>query len=249
MAEQLMQMLQPIQRRITTNSQQINTHIIQLWDDIDVPSAYQDEINLIDSAGENDVIVLDLCTDGGVLDTAALFNRALRSTAAHTVAIIGPSCSSAGSIIALSCREFILDTTSSLMLHTSSYGIRGKDVDIYEHASFSRRSLRRLFKDVYSGLLDENELEDVVKGTPFYFDAEELEERLDRLQAYREDLAAEECDSQELMQEHKTLDQMIEDAVDSAYQKLLAKFDLVEKPKPVRKVVKKEAPKEVEIEA
>ncbi|MNR68592.1 hypothetical protein D3C85_1932440 [compost metagenome] len=33
---------------------------------------------------------------------------------------------------------------------------------------------------------------------------------------------------------------MIEDAVDSAYQKLLTKFDIVEKPKPVRKAAKKE---------
>lgn len=67
--------------RINTNTQNINTHIIKLWDDIGPPCDYQEEIDLIDSASEHDVIVLDICTDGGILDTAALFNRALRSTA------------------------------------------------------------------------------------------------------------------------------------------------------------------------
>lgn len=182
--------------RISTNSSVTNVHTIKLWEDIGLPSEYQEEIDLIENSGPDDTIVVDICTDGGVMDTAALFNRALRTTAAHTVAVIGPSCSSAGSIIALSCREFVIDNTSSLMLHTSSYGFHpSKDVDIYEHATFSRKSLRRLYEDVYSGFISEEQLEDVIKGQPFYFDCEELEECLTNLYNYRqEDADACECE-------------------------------------------------------
>lgn len=235
MNENFMTMLQP-QNRITTSVDSIHTHIIKLWDDIGPPSEYQDEIDLINNSGPDDVVVLDLCTDGGVMDTAALFNRALRSTSAHTVAIIGPSCASAGSIIALSCSEFIIDPTSSLMLHTSSYGFgRSKDVDIFEHATFSRKSLRRLYEDVYSGFIGSEILEDVIKGQPFYFDCEELAERLDALHTYRENLqnVNNSCD-QSVEQEEpfnlmSLIETQVEKGVDKALKKLYTKFDLVPK--------------------
>lgn len=241
----------PNKSRITTNTDTINTHIVKLWDDIGIPCEYQEEIDLIDSAGPDDVIVLDLCTDGGVMDTAALFNRALRSTAAHTVAVIGPSCASAGSIIALSCREFVIDNTSSLMLHTSSYGFgRSKDVDIFEHANFSRKSLRRLYEDVYSGFISKDQLEDVIKGQPFYFDCDELGERLDALHEYRTNLVqVRECGECETGDEEPfdlmgLIEEKVEQGVDKALKKLYNKFDLTPKEAKVRKVAeKKPSPK------
>jgi ATP-dependent protease ClpP protease subunit len=247
-------MLFPQKSRITTNSRSINTHIIKLWDDISFPSDYQDEIDLIDSATEDDVIVLDICTDGGVLDTAMLFFRSLRSTAAHTVAVIGPSCSSAGSVIALSCREFVLDTTSSLMLHTSTYGLgRSKDTDIYEHANFSRKQLKSFYEEVYSGFITEEELSDVIKGTPFYFTADELVGRLDNLAEYRLMLEEEGCGNEDCQDcsapPQASLDDIISSAVEQgigkAMEKVLKKFELV--PKEVKpKVPSKKTQKALE---
>ena len=190
-------MLMPQKSRISTNSQTANTHIIKVWEDIGEPMEWADELDLINSASEMDTIILDICSDGGYLHTAMLFNRALRATAAHTVAIIGPSAASAASVFALSCREWVLDETSSLMAHTSSYRIGGKDTDILEHATFSRKQLRNLYESVYSGFLTVNEIEDVIKGTPFYFDAEELAERLDNLTAYREEVEEQGCGNPE----------------------------------------------------
>lgn len=190
-------MLMPQKSRISTNSQTANTHIIKVWEDIGEPMEWSEELDLINSASEMDTIVLDICSDGGYLHTAMLFNRALRSTSAHTVAIIGPSAASAASVFALSCREWVLDETSSLMAHTSSYRIGGKDTDILEHATFSRKQLRNLYESVYSGFLTTNEIEDVIKGTPFYFDADELAERLDNLTIYREEMAGQGCSDPE----------------------------------------------------
>jgi len=186
-------MLLPQKSRISTNSHTANTYVIKVWEDIGEPMDWVEELDIIQNASEMDTIVLDICSDGGYLDTAMLFNRALRSTVAHTVAVIGPSAASAASVFALSCREWVLDETSSLMAHTSSYKIGGKDTDILEHANFSRKQLRNLYESVYSGFLTPTEIEDVIKGTPFYFDHEQLAERLDNLSAYREDQEAEPC--------------------------------------------------------
>lgn len=247
-------MLFPQKSRINTSTRAINTHVIKLWDDISYPNEYQEEIELIDSASEDDVIVLDICTGGGVLDTAMLFSRSLKSTAAHTVAIIGPTCASAGSAIALSCREFILDSTSSLMLHTSSYGISAKDTDIFEHANFSRKQLKSFYEEVYSGFISEEEMSDVIKGTPFYFSPEELVERLDSLSAYRKMLEEEGCDDENCQEcsPQETIDTIIDKAVESGVTKaltsLLDKYTLTEKPKPEKKAAKPRAKKAVEAE-
>ncbi|WP_373033406.1 ATP-dependent Clp protease proteolytic subunit, partial [Sulfurovum sp.] len=217
-------MLLPKQSRISTDvqTQSFHTHIIKVWEDIGEPMDWADELDLINSSSENDTIVLDICSDGGYLDTAMLFNRALRSTAAHTVAIIGPSAASAASVFALSCKEWVLDETSSLMAHTSSYKIGGKDTDILEHANFSRKQLRNLYESVYTGFLSDDEIEDVIKGTPFYFDAQQLADRLDRLTEYRESLpqgcgdpSCTDCSEPEELQS-RTLEEIIKEAVAEA---------------------------------
>jgi ATP-dependent protease ClpP protease subunit len=199
-------------------------------EDIGEPTEWTEELNLIDSATELDTIVLNICTHGGSGDTAALFNRALRCTAAHTVAIIGPSCASAGSIIALSAKEWILDETSSLMCHTSTYGMLAKDTDIFEHANFARKQLRSLFESVYSGFMSPDEIQDLIKGTPLYFDAEDLEGRLDNLTEYRNSKSCncEECipDNDEELDENISLEEIISEIVD----KKLAEKDKPKKP-------------------
>ena len=244
-------MLLPQKSRISTNSHTANTYVIKVWEDIGEPMDWVEELDIIQNAGEMDTIVLDICSDGGYLDTAMLFNRALRSTVAHTVAVIGPSAASAASEFALSCREWVLDETSSLMAHTSSYKIGGKDTDILEHANFSRKQLRNLYESVYSGFLTETEIEDVIKGTPFYFDHEQLAERLDNLSAYREDQETEGCtnpDCHECSGEAPpSIDSIITAAVaegvEQALDKLLKKYTLTEKEKPKKAPAKKVANK------
>jgi ATP-dependent protease ClpP protease subunit len=240
-------MLLPQKSRITSSHSGGMTHVIQIHEDITEPSNWSDEFALINGVGEQDTIVLDLCTPGGDLYTAMLFVRSLNSCAGHTVAILGPEVASAGSIIALSCREWILDDTSSLMIHTSSYGIMAKDTDIFEHANFSRQQLKRLYENVYRGYLSDEELSDVIKGTPFYFDAEHIAERLDSLQEYRAGLPCpcgdENCgkppvEDQEPFDDMPTLESIIEAAVQAGVTKALAARDAKEK-KAQKKIVEK----------
>ena len=234
-------MLLPQKSRISSSHNGGMTHVIRIHEDISEPSNWSDELDLINGASEQDTIVLDVCSPGGYLDTAMLFHRSLNNCAAHTVAIIGPECASAASVISLSCREWILDDTSSLMIHTSSYSLGGKDTDILEHANFSRGQLKRLYENVYSGFLSPDDLSDVIKGTPFYFDAENIADRLDNLQEYRANLPCpcgdESCGKnppveaaeQEDFDEMPSLSEIIADAVEAGVKKALAARDAKEK--------------------
>jgi ATP-dependent protease ClpP protease subunit len=244
-------MLLPKPNRVYSKSIPLNEHVIKIWGDITEPEDWVEEILLIEDAQESDVIILDLCTGGGFTDTAMLFERALRTTQAKTVARIGPTCASAGSIIALACSSWELDDTSELMAHTGAYGISGKDVDILEHANFARQQMHRLFQRVYSGFLTQDEIADIIKGTPMYFNSEAIAERLDNLMAYREeqesgceDPECNTCCSNE--EDSPSLTGMIEDSVELGVKKaldsILKKYNLVEKPvaekKPSAKLTK-----------
>lgn len=240
-------MLLPQKSRISSSNNGGMTHVIRIHEDISEPTNWSDELDLINSCSEQDVIVLDVCSAGGYLDTAMLFHRSLNNCAGHTIAIIGPECASAASVIALSAREWILDDTSSLMIHTSSYSLGGKDTDILEHANFSRNQLKRLYEKVYSGFLSSEDLSDVIKGTPFYFSAEQIADRLDNLQEYRQSQPcgcgspdcgnpAQELEDAEGTEDFKTIDEIVEDAVTRAliaYEKKKASA----KPKAVKKSV------------
>jgi ATP-dependent protease ClpP protease subunit len=251
MSNDLIMSALPQKSRIHTSSITLNEHVVKIWGDISEPEDWAEEINLIENASEDETIVLDLCTPGGYGVTAALFNRALRTSQALTIGRIGPDCSSAGSLIALSCKSWEVDETSELMIHTSAYGISGKDVDILEHANFSRKQMYRLFSSVYSGFLTEDELSDVIKGTPLYFNSEEIVVRLNNLAEYRkanqEDCNDPDCNTccsnEEGIQAEATLgefdfDDMIasavEKGVDKAMAKVYKKYDLVAKT-PVKK--------------
>lgn len=225
--------LLPQKSRISSTHNGGMTHVIRIHEEISEAINWSDELDLINSASEQDTIVLDVCSPGGYLDTAMLFHRSLNRCAAHTIAIIGPECASAASVISLSAREWILDDTSSLMIHTSSYFLGGKDTDILEHANFSRGQLKRLYEKVYSGFLSTEDLSDVIKGTPFYFSAEQIAERLDALTEYRESLPCD-CGDETCGQEQEelpefSLDELIERAVESGVAKALAARDAKEK--------------------
>lgn len=232
-------MLLPQKSRISSSHNGGMTHVIRIHEDISEPSNWSDELDLINGASEQDTIVLDVCSPGGYLDTAMLFHRSLNNCAAHTVAIIGPECASAASVISLSCREWILDDTSSLMIHTSSYSLGGKDTDILEHANFSRGQLKRLYEKVYSGFLSTDDLSDVIKGTPFYFSAEQIADRLDALTEYRESLPCQcgnpTCGQEQPIEDQEedfpefSLEEIIEKAVEAGVKKALAARDAKEK--------------------
>ena len=246
--DNLMLLPKPNRIRTETRTDEQYTHIIEIYEALEQPTDWSDELHLINTASEMDTIVLDICTPGGCGDTAFLFNRALRSTQAHTIAIIGPQCSSAGSILALSCREWVLDETSEMMLHTSQYGMIGKEVDVYEHVTFSRKRLEKLFNIAYKGFLSDDEIKMLIAGTPMYFDSEDLAERLDSLTMHREEMEEQDCDDPECSDCNQdsipSIDSIIEDAVASGVEKavgnLLKKYELVERPKKPSRVKKPE---------
>jgi len=172
--------------RITAAESCSRDFVIKIWREISDPEDFADEISCIENAQEGDFITLDICSPGGRLDTAMLIIRAIRNSNCPVIAKIGPDCSSAASCIALSCHGWVVDESSSLMAHTCSYSPGwGKEVDIAAHVDYTRKMNKKFMSEIYQGFLETDEISDLLKGTPFYFDSEELAARLDVFTQYR----------------------------------------------------------------
>lgn len=171
--------------RIFVNQRVHNDYIIRIARDITEIDDFSDELQVLTYATEDDTIRLEVTTGGGSIDTAHTLIRALRATKAHTKAYIGPTCASAGTVIALACDEWEIDDMSSFMIHAGSYGAVGKQQEVRAKVEHNDKVLDRFIRNSYTGFLTEDEIERVLDGKDYYFEGDELAERLTSYGEYR----------------------------------------------------------------
>lgn len=174
--------------RILVNQHVVNEYHLRLARPITDIDDFDEEFQLFASAGERDVIKIDIVTPGGSVDTAHMLCRAIAATPAHTVAYIGPTCASAGTAIALACEEWEIDDMSSFMIHTVSYGYVGIAPHVKANVDHSDKMIERFVRLTYSGFLTEEEILRVLDGREVYFEGEELAQRLTAFSQYRQAL-------------------------------------------------------------
>lgn len=174
--------------RILVNQHLVNEYHLRLARPITEIDDFDDEFQLFASAGERDVIKIDIVTPGGSVDTAHMLCRAIASTAAHTIAYIGPTCASAGTAIALACEEWEIDDMSSFMVHTVQYGYAGTAPHVKANVDHNDKMIERFVRSTYTGFLTEEEILRVLDAREIYFEGEELAQRLTAYSQYRQAL-------------------------------------------------------------
>lgn len=183
-----------------TQTQETSHHfVVRLHNQIGSPSEYASLLNLFDNVTENDHVILDINSPGGVMDSAILIRRAIRSCAAPVTARIGITTASAATVIALACDNFEVDDLSTFHIHTASLGLGfGKVNDLHAAAEHNIRLIDKFVRQAYEHFLSEEELLSVLNGKEMYMDSENLYERLNRLMEARyaeesEEQCSDEC--------------------------------------------------------
>lgn len=181
-------MTEEVKNRILVNQHVVNEYRLRLTRPITEIDDFEDEFQLFASAGDRDIIYMDVVTPGGQLDTAHMLCRAIAETPATTIAYIGPTCASAGTAIALACDEWEIDDMSSFMIHTGSYGYVGMAPHIEANVRHNTKMMERFVRNSYTGFLTEEEILSVLKGVELYFEGEELANRLESYAEYRDSI-------------------------------------------------------------
>ena len=152
---------------------------IPLDENIREAKYYRTVLQGIESLGEGDLVLLKINSYGGQLDGAIAIINAVENTDADVHAEIEGIAASAASLIALASPSISVSPYATMMVHAATFGAFGKQSDVISHASFVDKQVRTLMGSVYKDFLTEKELEEVIMGREFWFDAEEIVRRLE----------------------------------------------------------------------
>ena len=164
-----------------------NKFEFNLDEDIKEPSYYRSLIEVLNNATEQDLVVLNINSGGGHLDSAISIIDALRNTRANTLAWISGSAYSAAGLIALSCQNVEVGEFASLMAHNSQYGLGGYTTDIKDRAVFEHKMISKIMHSVYKHFLSVDEVEAVLSNKTIWMDADEIVERFTKMQEKLQD--------------------------------------------------------------
>ena len=194
-----------------------NKFEFNLDEDIKEPSYYRSLIEVLNNATEQDLVVLNINSCGGQLDSAISIIDALRNTRANTLAWISGSAYSAAGIIALSCQNLEVGEFATLMCHNSQYGLGGYTTDIKDRAVFEHKMISKIMHSVYKHFLSVDEVEAVLSNKTIWMDADEIVERFAKMQEKLQDEFEAELEALQKEQEYD-----VEDVVKPKKKKLLS---------------------------
>ena len=150
-----------------------------LVDDIGEASDYIELCDVLRSASPNDEVLIRINSGGGSLATANMIVNSIRESQAHVHGFIESTCASAATLIYLACHSYSLSEDADMMIHTSSSLYGGKEHEQHSYVTFSRKKIHKMVRDRYAGFLTEKEIENVLNGQDYYFDSEDIAERLE----------------------------------------------------------------------
>jgi ATP-dependent protease ClpP protease subunit len=141
---------------------------------------YQDLVQTLISCNEGDAVELVISSYGGTLESALNVVSAIQESNATVRAVITGSCHSAASVIALSCDEVIVLDFANMLCHNGTFGSFGKAPEVSSQVRFLDKYLTDMAHVIYKGFLTEVEINDMISGKDFWFNAEEIRERLEK---------------------------------------------------------------------
>lgn len=164
---------------------------IYIDEEISSPSNYREAYHALSNAGPMDLVKLHINTNGGRLDAGIQLINHIRNCDATVIGVLHMECASMGSGIFLACDDWEISSFSTMMIHSCSYGAVGKQSDIRSRVEFTTSYNEDFIRQIYSGFLNEEEIQRVLKGEDIYFKAKEIDERLVKFKQYRDEQEAE----------------------------------------------------------
>ena len=183
--EDIMMMLQSDQKGlIRTITQQMNTHLVFIDEDITSPGNYRDIIHCLATCSENDNVNILINSSGGRTDSAWAIIEAMKGCRGDVAVTVLGAAYSAASMIACMADECYFAESSEMMLHTAHYGSIGTVPNVKGQTDFATRQINKLLDQAYKGFLTDKELEELKNGKEFWFDSEESQKRMVRRYKY-----------------------------------------------------------------
>lgn len=153
---------------------------VYLTDDIVDIGTYNKLLHKLSEVDETFTVRFFISTPGGSAATAEFLYHAIKNCKAHTQAVSGGLLASAGTVIALACKELDVTPTASVLIHEGAVATAGKLSDTTARQTFQNKLYKQLFSLVYGKVLTKNEISKVLRGEEFWMSGEELTARFQK---------------------------------------------------------------------
>lgn len=154
------------------------TYNIYLTNNIDEVFNYHYFFETLRKASKDDKIIIHINSQGGYIDTTLQIINVMKQCKAEITTIIEGEACSAGSVIFLAGNKRLVREHSLMMCHYYSGGIKGKGNEMISRAKFEDEFFKKFFRKIYKGFMTKDEIERMIGGEDFWFDADEVKERL-----------------------------------------------------------------------
>lgn len=162
-------------------------HVIFLDEVISDSSYYRNAILVLKTASQEDNVTIIHNTEGGQCHTASVFVAAMKECAATITGELCGLVASAGTKIALACDNWVIGDDVMFMVHTATYSSYNSAEKLRDHVKFMDEWVNKLNVDTYTGFLTEEELKKMCEdGKEYWFNADQLKERLAKYAQHRE---------------------------------------------------------------
>jgi len=154
--------------------------------DIEEPHNYYPVYDLFRSAEPHQLIEVFINCNGGSACALTQILASMDDCEAHIRGRIECDCSSAATFNFRNCDSWHLSSYSKFMIHSDSSGMWGKRHEAIAQFEFSRNWLDSFLSQAYTPFLTAKEIQEMLSGKDFYFDAQEIGVRLQKVVKERE---------------------------------------------------------------
>lgn len=154
-------------------------YIINLFGTIIDPRQFINAFQAFGDAGEDDLVLVNLSSVGGDLDTTDTFLQAMSECKGRVIVRASGGCHSAASIILLHADEFTLSDGFNCLIHCGSLGSNGTLAEFKTASQFHVKHMERILRETYCGFLTEEEIDKLLDGKDFFLNAEEFMQRFE----------------------------------------------------------------------
>lgn len=163
-----------------------NQSSVYISSNIEQPSSYYPLYDFFRTREPHQQVDLYLNCYGGRLDTAIQIIMSMMESQAMIIGHIEHECASAATMLFLACDSWSVSPFSKAFLHADSGGYIGKRNEVVANFEFERVWLDNFNYELYQPFLTQKEVKEMLEGKDFYFNAEEISERLEKVIKERE---------------------------------------------------------------
>ena len=167
---------------IYSNKPIMMQHDLYLTDAIESPDKYIEWFELLHNSTKNDIIKIHINSPGGNLYTTVQLLTAMSESDANIICSVEGACMSAATLIFLTGDSFYISPYAAFMFHNYSTGLYGKGGEIVAQVNFEKELFGNLMRKSYENFLEPKEIEDIIEGKDLWLGAEDVVERLKKMQ-------------------------------------------------------------------